>query len=92
MNQGLSISIDYLCVNPQHILKEDQWFKFIEPCCEKTCFSHNANQRTSGPVNAYLISGPTISTTTSFPKFDIVLKWVKVNSGSSFIKKKLCRA
>ena len=43
------------------------------------------NQRTNGPVNAHLISGPTIHTKTSFAKFDIVLKWVKVNSGSSFI-------
>ena len=42
-------------------------------------------QRTNGPVNAHLISGPTISTKTSFAKFDIVVKWVKVNSGSSFI-------
>ena len=32
-------------------------------------------QRTNGPVNAYLISGPTISTKASFAKFDIVLKW-----------------
>ena len=42
----------------------------------------NDNQRTDGPVNAHLISGPTISTKTSF---DIVLKWVMVNSGSSVI-------
>ena len=32
------------------------------------------NQRTYGPVNAYLISGHTISTKTSFAKFDIVVK------------------
>ena len=32
------------------------------------------NQRTNGPVNAHLISGPTISTKTSFAKFDIVVK------------------
>ena len=32
------------------------------------------NQRTSGPVNAHLISGPTISTKFSFAKFDIVRK------------------
>ena len=44
------------------------------------------NQKTNGPVNAHLISGPTVSTKTSFAKFDIVLKWVKVSSGSSFIK------
>ena len=43
------------------------------------------NQRTSGPVNTHLISGPTVSTKTSFANFDIVLKWVKVNSGSLFI-------
>ena len=30
--------------------------------------------RTNGPVNAHLISVPTISTKTSFAKFDIVLK------------------
>ena len=35
------------------------------------------NQRTNGPVNAHLISGPTISTKTSFAKFDIVLKYGK---------------
>ena len=44
-----------------------------------------SNQRTNGPVNAHLISGPTVRTKTSFPKFDVVLIWVKVNSGSSFI-------
>ena len=44
------------------------------------------NQRTNGPVNAHLISGPTVSTKTSFANFDIVLKWVKVNLGSSFIQ------
>ena len=43
------------------------------------------NQRTNGPVNAHLISGATVSAKTSFTKFDIVLKWVKVNSGSSAI-------
>ena len=43
------------------------------------------NQRTNGPVNAHLIPVPTVSTEPSFAKFDIVLKWVKVNSGSSFI-------
>ena len=32
------------------------------------------NQRTNGPVNAHLISGPTISTKTSSAKFDIVVK------------------
>ena len=44
------------------------------------------NQRTNYPVNAHLVSGPSISTKTSFAKFDIVLKWVKVNSASSFIE------
>ena len=43
------------------------------------------NQRTDGPVNAHLISGPTLITKTSFAKFDIVLKWVKINSRLSFI-------
>ena len=32
------------------------------------------NQRTNGPVNAHLISGPTTSTKTSLAKFVIVLK------------------
>ena len=32
------------------------------------------NQRTDGPVNAHLISGDTVSTKTSFAKFDIVSK------------------
>ena len=45
---------------------------------------YNNNQRTNGPENAHLISGPTVSTKTSFANFDIVLKWVKVNSGSLF--------
>ena len=43
------------------------------------------NQRTNGPVNAHLISGPTVSTKTSFANFDVVLKWVKVYSVSLFI-------
>ena len=43
------------------------------------------NQRTKGPVNAHLTSGPAISTKTSFAKLDIVLKWAKVNTGSSLI-------
>ena len=42
------------------------------------------NQRTNGPVKAHLISWPTVSTKPSFAKSDI-LKWVKVNSGSSLI-------
>ena len=48
------------------------------------------NQRTNGPVNDHLISGTTVSTKTSFPNFDIVLKWVKVNSSHHLYK--LCRA
>ena len=47
--------------------------------------NHVYNQRTNGPVNAHLISGPNVSTKTSFAKFDIVLKRVKVNSGLSFV-------
>ena len=43
------------------------------------------DQRTNDPVNANLITRPNISTKTSFAKFDIVLKWVTVNSGSSFL-------
>ena len=35
----------------------------------RLCF-HIYNQRTNGPVNAHLISGPTVSTKTSFAKFD----------------------
>ena len=31
------------------------------------------NKRTNGPVNPHLISGHTISTKTSFAKFDIVV-------------------
>ena len=53
--------------------------KFMDFC------QNSFNQRTNGPVKAHLISGPTVSTKTSFPNFDIVLKWVKVNSGSLFI-------
>ena len=54
-------------------------------CADVTVCLHLVHQRTNGLVNAHLISGPTISIKTSFAKFDIVLKWVKVNSGSSFI-------
>ena len=39
------------------------------------------NQGTNGPINAHLISEPTVSTKTSFTIFDIDIKWVKVNSG-----------
>ena len=59
--------------------------------CNKTVSNHGKarslknNQRTNGPVNGHLISGPTINTKSSVAKFDIVLKLVKVNSGSSFI-------
>ena len=54
--------------------------------CKKSVFCEiYKKQRINGPVNAHLISGPTVSTKTSFAKFEFVLKWVKVNSGSSFI-------
>ena len=52
---------------------------------QKKIFILKSNQRTNGPVRAHPISGPTIRTKTSFAKFDIVFKWVKFNSGSSFI-------
>ena len=43
------------------------------------------SDRTNGTVNAHLIFGPTnLSTKTSFTKFDIIVKLIKVNSGSSF--------
>ena len=45
------------------------------------CTFGKGKQRTNCPVNAHLISGPTISTKTSFAQFDIVIKYVKVNSG-----------
>ena len=32
------------------------------------------NQRTNGPVNVHLISGPTMSTETIFAKFEIAVK------------------
>ena len=48
--------------------------------------SRELNQMTNVPVNTHLIFGPTLcKKKTSFAKFEIVLKWVKVNSGSSFI-------
>ena len=43
------------------------------------------NQRTNSPVNAHMISEPTISTKTILVKFYIVVK-VTVNSGSSFVE------
>ena len=55
-------------------------FKLIAAFC-----SRELNQMTNVPVNAHLIIGPTLCTKTSFAKFDIVLKCVKVNTGSSFI-------
>ena len=55
-------------------------FKLIAAFC-----SRELNQITNVPVNTHLIFGPTLCTKTSFAKFDIVLKWVKVNTGSSFI-------
>ena len=43
--------------------------------------------RTNGTANAHLIFGPTnLSTKTSFAKFDIIVKKIKVNPGSSFKK------
>ena len=36
--------------------------------------SKKKQQRTNGPVNAHLKSGPTISTKTSFAKIDIVME------------------
>ena len=42
------------------------------------------NLRTNVPVNAHLISGPTVSTN-KFRELDIVLKWVKDNPRSSFV-------
>ena len=38
------------------------------------------NHRTNGPVNAHLISEPTMSTKTSFAISEIAVKFVKVNS------------
>ena len=55
-------------------------FKLIAAFC-----SRELNQMTNVPVYTHLIFGPTLFTKTSFAKFDSVLKWVKVNTGSSFI-------
>ena len=55
-------------------------FKLIAAFC-----SRELNQMTNVPVNTHLIFGHTLCTKTSFAKFDIVLKRVKVNTGSSFI-------
>ena len=57
-------------------------FKLIAAFC-----SRELNQMINVPVNTHLILvfGPTLCTKTSFAKFDIVLKWVKVYTGSSFI-------
>ena len=52
-------------------------------CCLFRCLK---NQRANGPVIAHMIYGPTVSIKTSFAKFDIALKLVKVISGSSFIE------
>ena len=42
-----------------------------EPCINLHLnFVRKQNQRTNGPVNAHLISGTTVSTKTSFAKFD----------------------
>ena len=55
-------------------------FKLIAAFCP-----HELNQMTNVPVNNHLIFGPTLCKKTSFAKFEIALKWVKVNTGSSFI-------
>ena len=55
-------------------------FKLIAAFC-----SRELNKMTNVHVNTHLIFGPTLCTKTRFAKFDIVLKWVKVNTGSSFI-------
>ena len=57
----------------------------MQPIWYNDFFFEDRNQRTNGPVNAHLISGPTVCTKTSFANFDIDLIWVKVNSGSLFI-------
>ena len=48
-------------------------------------FSHTKNQRTNGPVNAHLISGPTVSTKTSKigqgqPRVIIYINFVELES------------
>ena len=48
------------------------------------------DQRTNVPVNAHLISRPTISTKTSFAKFDIVVNRSMSTQGHHLYK--LCRA
>ena len=55
-------------------------FKLIAAFCSRAL-----NQMINDPVNTHLIFGPTLCTKTSFAKFDIVLKWIKVTSGPSFI-------
>ena len=70
--------------NLKHILYRGQDQTVLEYKILSKCMT-NPNQRTNGPVKVHLISGPTISTKTSFAKIEIVLKWVKVKSGQSFI-------
>ena len=42
------------------------------------------NQRTNGPVNAHLTSGPGISTISSLTKFDLVVNRLRSTEGLSF--------
>ena len=42
------------------------------------------HHRSNGPVNTPLTSGPTLITKTSFAKFEIIAKSVKVISGSLY--------
>ena len=45
----------------------------------QVCALHIVTRGPNGPVNAHLIYGPTISTKTSFAKFVIAVKEVRVN-------------
>ena len=76
--RGRGRSVDY---ERQLSLSECANWDAILPSILRTIL----NQRTNGLVNAHPISGPSVGTKTSFANFDIVLKWVKVNSGSLFI-------
>ena len=58
--------------------------KTVYPPTIKVCRGYN--QRTNGPVNAHLISKPTVSTKTNFAKSDIDLKWVKVIIYINFVE------
>ena len=67
------------------IMNKDFYKSKILEILDDKSFYRQTKQRTSGPVNAHMISRATVSTKTSFAKFDIVLIRVKVNSGSLFI-------